>query len=214
VRAIIGDRPKIASRTPRTDPLRSNYLCQPVTLDRGHNTRHLLNAEKHSNSQCRRLGLDALLCTYSSRMAYSGHHELPEKQGTNKDSKTPRRASAIYERVPFLVQGYCCPTAAKSSIILLGAVIFLLLLQVKRRADERTRTADLLITSDRSCVTGVCSGLQMPHIYAAFSSPACPVLHRIALPVVSTSASHPPSSNPAWVDAPSLSGPSQVGTAS
>jgi hypothetical protein len=141
VQAIIGDRPKIASRTPRTDPFRSNYLCQPVTLGRGHNTRHLLNAEKHSNSQCRRLGLDALLCTYSSRMAYSGHHELPEKQGTNKDSKTPRRASAIYERVPFLVQGYCCPTAAKSSIILLGAVIFLLLLQVKRRADERTRTA-------------------------------------------------------------------------
>jgi hypothetical protein len=32
-----------------------------------------------------------------------------------------------------------------------------------RRADERTRTADLLITSDRSCVAGVCRGLQMPH---------------------------------------------------
>ena len=34
----------------------------------------------------------------------------------------------------------------------------------KRGADERTRTADLLITSDRSCVAGVCRGLQMPHI--------------------------------------------------
>jgi hypothetical protein len=32
------------------------------------------------------------------------------------------------------------------------------------RADERTRTADLLITSDRSCVAGVCRGLQIPHI--------------------------------------------------
>jgi hypothetical protein len=30
------------------------------------------------------------------------------------------------------------------------------------RADERTRTADLLITSDPSCVAGVCSGLQNP----------------------------------------------------
>jgi len=33
-----------------------------------------------------------------------------------------------------------------------------------RRADERTRTAHLLITSDRSGVAGACSGLQMPHI--------------------------------------------------
>ena len=31
------------------------------------------------------------------------------------------------------------------------------------RADERTRTADLLITSDNSCVAGVCRGLQIPH---------------------------------------------------
>jgi hypothetical protein len=32
------------------------------------------------------------------------------------------------------------------------------------RADERTRTADLLITSDHSGVAGVCRGLQIPHI--------------------------------------------------
>jgi len=32
------------------------------------------------------------------------------------------------------------------------------------RADERTRTADLLITSDASSVAGVCTGLQMPYI--------------------------------------------------
>src|SRR5215208_2895190 len=31
------------------------------------------------------------------------------------------------------------------------------------RADERTRTADLLITSDHSGVAGVCTGLQIPH---------------------------------------------------
>jgi hypothetical protein len=34
----------------------------------------------------------------------------------------------------------------------------------KNRADERTRTADLLITSDHSSVAGVCRRLQMPHI--------------------------------------------------
>ena len=32
------------------------------------------------------------------------------------------------------------------------------------RADERTRTADLLITSDASGVAGVCMSLQIPHI--------------------------------------------------
>ena len=32
------------------------------------------------------------------------------------------------------------------------------------RADERTRTADLLITSDHSGVAGGCRGLQIPHI--------------------------------------------------
>ena len=33
----------------------------------------------------------------------------------------------------------------------------------KERADERTRTADLLITSERSGVAGVCTRLQTPH---------------------------------------------------
>jgi hypothetical protein len=31
------------------------------------------------------------------------------------------------------------------------------------RADERTRTADLLITSDHSGIAGGCPGLQIPH---------------------------------------------------
>ena len=40
---------------------------------------------------------------------------------------------------------------------------FLTHLQVKERADERTRTADLLITSDRSRVAEGCTELQIPH---------------------------------------------------
>ncbi len=55
----------------------------------------------------------------------------------------------------------------------------------KKRADERTRTADLLITSDRSGVAGTCTGLQIPHFQRGFLSPGCPVLHRIAFSVVS-----------------------------
>jgi hypothetical protein len=41
---------------------------------------------------------------------------------------------------------------------------FLRDLQENQRADERTRTAFLLITSDNSGVAGVSSGLQIPHI--------------------------------------------------
>src|SRR5215208_169451 len=54
-----------------------------------------------------------------------------------------------------------------------------------KRADERTRTADLLITSDNSCVAGVCTRLQIPHIQRGFLSLHCCLLHRIAFPVVS-----------------------------
>jgi hypothetical protein len=39
-----------------------------------------------------------------------------------------------------------------------------ILKSLEQRADERTRTADLLITSDHSGVAGVCRGLQIPHI--------------------------------------------------
>src|SRR5215212_294530 len=52
-----------------------------------------------------------------------------------------------------------------------------------RRADSNR--LPLLITSDRLCVAGVCTGLQIPHIQRVFLSAACPVLHRIAFPVVS-----------------------------
>src|ERR671921_93706 len=40
----------------------------------------------------------------------------------------------------------------------------------------RTRTTDLLITSDDSCVVGVCTALQIPTIYRVFYSLLCPVL--------------------------------------
>jgi hypothetical protein len=39
------------------------------------------------------------------------------------------------------------------------ALIFLWYLQEKKRADERTRTADLLITSEKYGGAGHCSGL-------------------------------------------------------
>jgi hypothetical protein len=54
-----------------------------------------------------------------------------------------------------------------------------------KRADERTRTAFLLTTSDNSGVAGVCIGLQTPHIQAAFSALLCPMSQRIAFPVMS-----------------------------
>jgi hypothetical protein len=59
---------------------------------------------------------------------------------------------------------YCLRTADKASDTNLGGFSFLQDLQAKERADERTRTADLLITSDNSCVAGVCTGLQFPYI--------------------------------------------------
>ena len=55
----------------------------------------------------------------------------------------------------------------------------------KWRADQRTRTADLLITSDASLVAGMCRGLQNPHFQRVFFSMPCQVLHGIAFPVVS-----------------------------
>ena len=41
--------------------------------------------------------------------------------------------------------------------------MFYLQMKIKISADERTRTADLLITSDNRSVLGCCSGLQNFH---------------------------------------------------
>jgi hypothetical protein len=58
---------------------------------------------------------------------------------------------------------YCCPTAAKALDIRVGDFSLLRYLQEKQRADERTRTADLLITSVRSVVAERCTRLQISH---------------------------------------------------
>ena len=58
---------------------------------------------------------------------------------------------------------YCLRTADKAPDTNTEVFIFLQDLQEKRRADERTRTADLLITSDPSSVAGVCTRLQNPY---------------------------------------------------
>ncbi len=50
----------------------------------------------------------------------------------------------------------------------------------KRRADEWTRTAFLLITSVRSVVAESCRGLQIPHRQRVYCSLYCPLLHGIA----------------------------------
>src|SRR5215213_7386096 len=47
------------------------------------------------------------------------------------------------------------------------------------RADERTRTAFLLITSVRSAVAGSCMSLQIPHRKEDFCSLHCPLLQGI-----------------------------------
>jgi hypothetical protein len=49
-----------------------------------------------------------------------------------------------------------------------------------KRAGERTRTADLLITSVRSVVAESCRGLQIPHRQRVYCSLYCPLLHGIA----------------------------------
>jgi hypothetical protein len=67
-----------------------------------------------------------------------------------------------------LFRDYFCPTAATPltavSARRLHHPLWCCKSEAKGRVDERTRTADLLITSDHSGVAGVCTGLQMPHI--------------------------------------------------
>jgi hypothetical protein len=55
-----------------------------------------------------------------------------------------------------------------------------LLCKPKKRADERTRTADLLITSARSLVAEHCTGVQKPQRKRGFCSLPCPLLQCIA----------------------------------
>jgi hypothetical protein len=57
---------------------------------------------------------------------------------------------------------------------------FLRVLQVKKGAEERTRTADLLIRSVRLGVARRCRGLHFPHRKGGFCSLDCPPLQGIA----------------------------------
>jgi len=64
-------------------------------------------------------------------------------------------------------QLYCCPTAAIPS----GGALrenptkshLSCKIEQKKRADERTRTADLLITNGKRDVARVCTALRIPH---------------------------------------------------
>jgi hypothetical protein len=46
----------------------------------------------------------------------SGYRELPTKPGTYVRQQVSRLASAVYCSARLLVQGYCCPTAAKTPV--------------------------------------------------------------------------------------------------
>jgi hypothetical protein len=74
-----------------------------------------------------------------------------------------------------IVHEHCCSPLSKlgcrhncrqlpEKAILRNQRDVLLQFQQNLGADERTRTADLLITSDQSGVAEACTGMQIPHI--------------------------------------------------
>jgi hypothetical protein len=67
-----------------------------------------------------------------------------------------------------------------------GAFSFYGICRQKRRADEQTRTADLIsLRVMHQALPGCAGRLQNPHIQALLLYVPCPWLHRIAFPVVS-----------------------------
>ena len=114
------------------------HTCATLLLSRGTHPTYVQKLLGHASVQ---LTLDR----YSHWMPSMGKH-------------TANEWTRFWDRV------YCCPTAAKAPDVNVGGFSFFQDLQVKKRADERTRTADLLITSDHSGVAGGCRGLQIPHI--------------------------------------------------
>src|SRR5829696_6290296 len=74
----------------------------------------------------------------------------------------------------------CSTVAVKRGSTALPYLTFYLQNSTFWRAGERTRTADLLITSVRSVVAERCRSLQIPHNYAVLCSLACPVLQGVA----------------------------------
>jgi hypothetical protein len=73
---------------------------------------------------------------------------------------------------------YCLRTADKAPDVRVGSFLFLRILQAKKRADERTRTADLLIGSELSYVYRRLPGLRIPHKQADIRYPR---LHALTL---------------------------------
>jgi hypothetical protein len=95
------------------------------------------------------------------RMDWGGVRAEVDRSDLEGVEDIQKPAYVVGAGVADYIHFYCCQAPGKVS------EVFNLLrdLQVKKRADERTRTAFLLITSDHSGVAGVCRNLQMPHIW-------------------------------------------------
>jgi hypothetical protein len=81
------------------------------------------------------------------------------------DQSTERQAgltfAVVHRREVVVLEFASFSKGGKSRLFCLDVLVPVHRVQ---RADERTRTADLLIRSDQSGVAGVCAGLQFPYI--------------------------------------------------
>src|SRR5215218_5921893 len=94
---------------------------------------------------------------------YSGPKHLQALDAVGYEGAEPDlRIYAVVHRCEVVVLTFAALGEGGNS----GPFCLDVLVSVQRvqRADERTRTAYLLVTSDRSGVAGVCKGLQIPHI--------------------------------------------------
>ena len=80
------------------------------------------------------------------------------QQGTEPDL---RIYAVVHRREVVVLEFASCSEGGKSRVFCLDVLVPVHRVQ---RADERTRTAFLLITSDNSAAAGVCPNLQNPHI--------------------------------------------------
>src|SRR5215208_2863032 len=100
-------------------------------------------------------------CTNGQPAGYRRHREQSNPNAASRDqngaNKNPLHHRGFYRPPGFFLQ-----------------------IASRQRADERTRTADLLITSVRSVVAERCRGLQIPHKQRVFYSLHCPRLQELA----------------------------------
>jgi ABC-type Fe3+ transport system permease subunit len=76
----------------------------------------------------------------------------------------------------------CCLASVVASLVAIVVPVF----QQLTQSDEQTRTADLIsLRVMHQTWQGFCTSLQVSYRKAAILASACPVLHRIAFPVVS-----------------------------